>query len=75
MMADEIEYHTDVDEERFGIKLMQIKHSFFSELFEELIGDLCIYLQCYGSAYDIRLMEEKYGFDYEETLEKIGYNH
>ena len=69
------EFHYDVDKEHYEIALMQIKDSFFSELFDELIGDLCVYLQCYGSKTDIEEMEEKYEFDYEETLKKIGYNH
>ena len=68
------EYHYDVEKERLELEVSQIKDSFFSELFEEMIADLCVYLQCYGSAPDIKEMEEKYGFDYHKVLREIGYD-
>lgn len=63
--------HYDTDKYRFEIAKLQIKDSYYSEYHDELIADLCVFLQCYGSKKDIEMMEEKYDFDYDEVIKEI----
>lgn len=67
-------YNKDIDPAEWEIQLMQIKNSYYSDIYDELIKDLCSYLCEYGSAVAIAVMEEKYDFDYVDVMDEIEKN-
>ncbi len=65
-----VELHKQQNKLSFDDELKYIKIE-CPYVIEELIRDLCVYLQAYGSSTDIQKMEEKYDFDYEEVLKEM----
>lgn len=67
-------YDNDINPVDFKLQLIQIRNSYYSDVYRELIKDLCSYLCEYGSAVAINRMEEKYDFDYMDVMNEIEKN-